>query len=153
MTETKKCSKCNELKKINLFPKPSPSAIKKYKGATGGTICKSCKAKYKLEKYPPERRMFWNSRCRARYNSLPFTIKQEDILIPEKCPITDLTLEVSTSGKGNHNSPSLVMVDPRLGYTPGNIKVVSWKAMCWKRNATPDELRRIYEYMKEWIKD
>ena len=152
MTEKIQCSKCDEFKKIKFFEKSFRLSYEAGKSRGRGR-CLTCMAKSKLERYSPERRMFWNSRCRARYKSLPFTIKEEDILIPEKCPITGLSLEVSTSGKGNHNSPSLVMVDPRLGYTPENIRVVSFRAMTWKRDATPDELRRIYEYMKEGIKD
>lgn len=71
----------------------------------------------------------------------PHTITKEDILIPEVCPILGLTLQVG-DGCLSPASPSLDRKDPALGYTPGNVWVISHRANSMKNDASPEELIR-----------
>ena len=59
-------------------------------------------------------RMFMAARTRALKEGIPFSIKEEDIVIPEKCPILNIPLNLKMSERGdrgnnirNYDSPSL----------------------------------------------
>lgn len=87
--------------------------------------------------------MFYDARKRAISLNLPFNIEPEDIVIPEICPVLDITL----SAKGSRNNrPSLDRKIPELGYVIGNIFVISFRANRIKSDASPFELRRVLEY-------
>jgi hypothetical protein len=74
-----------------------------------------------------ETAMFERSLRRAREKEVPHTIQPSDIKIPKECPINGLKL-VRGKGVAHSGSPTLVCVDQRLGYVPGNIVVVSFRA-------------------------
>lgn len=82
--------------------------------------------------------MLDNARHRAK-KLIPFTIGRDDIVIPEFCPILGLRLYYGT-WTDNHCSPSLDRIEPRLGYVPGNVRVISNRANILKRDATAREL-------------
>jgi hypothetical protein len=90
----------------------------------------------------PEWVMWQAAKRRAKTHNAPFTISLNDIHIPESCPIFGIPLE---AGKVNFqdNSPSLDRKNPKLGYVPFNIWVISWKANRIKSNATLEELKTI----------
>lgn len=46
------------------------------------------------------------------------------------------------------DSPSLDRVIPELGYVPGNVIVISWRANNLKRDATIEELEAVIAYMR-----
>lgn len=76
-----------------------------------------------------EVRLLRNARNRAKKKDIPFDLQLDDIVVPEFCPLTDIQLK-SYEGTGGHrgprfNSPTLDRVDPALGYTRGNICVIS----------------------------
>jgi hypothetical protein len=48
----------------------------------------------------------------------------------------------------NDNTPSLDRIDPNKGYVRGNVQWLSHKANRIKNDATLEELRRVYEFMK-----
>ena len=89
------------------------------------------------------------SRDRASKTGVEHTISVEDISVPTKCPIFGIELK-SGIGKGGRVdkdfSPSLDRIDNQLGYVPGNVVVVSWRANRLKSDGTLDELRRIVEF-------
>lgn len=83
------------------------------------------------------------AKARAKKYNLPFNITIEDIIIPEKCPLLNISLERKPYGKKTGflmNSPSLDKIESRLGYTKGNVMVISMKANAMKYSATLDEL-------------
>lgn len=59
-------------------------------------------------------------------------------MVPKRCPILGIPLVFSSSQLPQ--SPSLDRIDNRLGYVPGNVQVVSWRANELKKDATPREL-------------
>src|SRR5262249_53413260 len=49
--------------------------------------------------------------------------------------------------KQKENSATLDRIIPSKGYVRGNVVVVSWRANHLKNNATPDEIRRLAEWI------
>ena len=93
-----------------------------------------------------EKRLFDSARHRANASGIPFTISQKDITIPEFCPIFNIPLRKGTKWAGD-NSPSLDRRVNELGYIPGNVCVISWKANRRKANLTRDEILALARYV------
>jgi hypothetical protein len=75
-----------------------------------------------------------------------------DIVIPERCPVLGITLDPERRGNLNRrprdNAPSIDRIDPRKGYTPDNIMVISYRANVLKNSALPEEIYKIAEFMR-----
>lgn len=83
--------------------------------------------------------MLHNASLRAKRKGIDFNITEEDIVIPEKCPLLEVPLVIGT--KGNYEySPSLDRIDNTKGYIKGNIWIISKKANSMKNSATSEEL-------------
>lgn len=80
-----------------------------------------------------------NARHRAEREGLEFNLTEEDIIIPEKCPILNVPLVIGTRRNYDY-SPSIDRLDNSKGYVKGNIWVVSNKANSMKNSATEEEL-------------
>jgi|SRR5579864_681272 len=95
--------------------------------------------------------MWKGSRRRAVAKGIPWDLCLDDIPpIPDICPALGITLD-RTSTKTNDYSPSLDCVIPELGYVPGNVRVISWRANRIKSNATSRELILLVSYIQEHI--
>lgn len=79
-------------------------------------------------------------RHRALKNNIPFNIELSDILIPEICPILHIPIKLSETGKQTANSPSIDKIIPDMGYTKGNVQIISNRANKMKSDATPIDL-------------
>ncbi|UGX92929.1 hypothetical protein G6321_00046120 [Bradyrhizobium barranii subsp. barranii] len=75
----------------------------------------------------PRKAMLHNAQRAARRFSVPINITVDDIVIPARCPAFDIPLERS-NGVAGEASPSVVRIEPQLGYVKGNVIVVSAKA-------------------------
>jgi hypothetical protein len=84
---------------------------------------------------------------RSKDLGLPFVIVESDIVIPEFCPILGIPLKIGER-KRHDGSPTLDRIIPELGYVPGNIAVISWKANMIKSVGTADE----HEKIAAWIR-
>ena len=73
-------------------------------------------------------------KSRAKKQNLEFNLDEEDIIIPEFCPVLGVKL-VNSQGKKSHFSPSVDRINNNLGYIKGNIKVISWRANWLKSNS------------------
>jgi hypothetical protein len=93
-----------------------------------------------------ERRMWYNAQARARKSGTPFDITVEDIVIPDVCPVLGIPLVRSARRGGSDNSPSLDRIVSERGYVRGNILVVSMLANVIKTSATPEQIRKVYEF-------
>jgi hypothetical protein len=80
------------------------------------------------------------ARCRARRAGLPFTIKIEDVKIPETCPLLGVKLGYKDGDKTC--SPSLDRIRSDGGYTPENVWVISWRANLIKTNLTLEQFEK-----------
>ncbi len=94
--------------------------------------CRECNAAYmrnylqKRRSSEPEKELWKRARDRARRRKLAFNLEPQDIFIPAQCPVLSIPLVV---GKGRRpGSPSLDRVEPYLGYTLGNVRVISDQA-------------------------
>jgi hypothetical protein len=85
------------------------------------------------------------ARGRAKAKGIPFNLTLADILIPKVCPVFGTPLEPS-AGHSNDNSPTLDRIIPSLGYTKGNVIVVSMLANRLKSDATPDQILRVGQF-------
>jgi hypothetical protein len=95
--------------------------------------------------------MYRHAKERAEKNGIPFTITFEDMPeIPKYCPVFPwIKLKSNTGNKTTaEGSPTLDRVIPVLGYTLGNIRIISHRANSLKSDASLEEARLIYEYMR-----
>lgn len=95
----------------------------------------------------PERFLLNRAKARAKQKGISFDIGLEDIQIPTVCPVLGIPLKLGVR-KGSppedwYAIPTLDRIDNDRGYVKGNVRVISWRANTLKRNATPEELRRL----------
>lgn len=106
----------------------------------------------KIRMQNPEKYLLKNIRGRAKERGLEFSLKLEDIKIPEFCPVLGIKLEMGL-GKGvgmgiaeMDKRPSFDRIDNSKGYTPENIIVVSYRANRLKSDASAAELKKVSEF-------
>lgn len=107
------------------------------------------------KKAHPEKRLHKAAKERAKATGQFFDIEVSDVVIPDRCPILGCEFE-SNLGKGqgaNPRAPSLDKIIPDLGYTKGNIQVVSFKANSMKRDGTIEELLNFAEWVFKTYKE
>lgn len=153
----KRCSKCKEFNPLENFSKKS-------KAKDGlDSWCKRCsransKRQRNREEYNArqkeylkmniEKTLLYSARIRAARYGLDCSITENDIVIPKHCPI--LGIEIFRGvGSAHHGSPSLDRIIPQLGYVPGNIQVISYKANTMKSDAT---IKELVSFAK-WVND
>ena len=91
-------------------------------------------------------KMWDNAKQRAKRQVLPFTITVEDIVIPETCPIFGTPLIWSETP--TNDMPTLERIIPALGYVPGNIAVISFRANRIKNDASLAELKQLVAWLE-----
>ncbi len=100
-----------------------------------------------------KRWIMWRSaKTRAQKAGLPFTISVTDVVVPERCPLLGVPLFLGDR-KRRANSPSLDRIDPRLGYVPGNVWVISFRANAIKQDALLPELEILVRNLARRIQD
>lgn len=152
----KLCPKCNTKKPLDEFGKN-----KSRKDGHQGH-CKEClkavfnqnkdkynKARRDKARKDPRASMLTRAKQRAIKEGYPCTIEVEDIVVPKYCPVLGTELKVA-KGFNDDNSPSLDKYDPSLGYVPGNITVISYRANRFKSDATTEELEKLLKWRKEY---
>lgn len=85
-------------------------------------------------------KLFHAAKARAKRKGIRFSIKLEDIQIPAVCPLLGIPIRL---GGPRRDSPSLDRINPKKGYVPGNIWVVSQRANKIKNDATLEEFDMI----------
>lgn len=73
----------------------------------------------------PEELLYERYRCKTKEKGSSFDITLEDILIPERCPLTDIPISVDYEDRRNDNYYVLDRLDWSKGIVKGNIRVVS----------------------------
>jgi len=125
VSETKReCTKCGTIFKIT----------------SKMTLCKQCNST-RVKSLRPEWKMHQRAKVRCKLSGREFNILPEDIIIPDKCPILGIELNMNSGKSGAYrNSPSLDRIDNLKGYTKDNIQVISQLANAMKCHATKEEL-------------
>lgn len=79
---------------------------------------------------------------------IEFSLTPADIIVPELCPIRLVKL-VAWDKTNKADSPSLDRLNPKLGYIPSNVRVISVKANTLKNDCDdPETFRRLANYIE-----
>jgi len=123
----------------------------RYKNGMGGTklVCRSCGNERSRKYYSadPRRALFQHAKSRAQKLGVPITIRLDDIVIPTHCPSLGIELKIG-AGKFHDASPTIDRFKPELGYVPGNIAVISFRANTIKGIGTADEHEKVTAWMR-----
>ena len=95
-----------------------------------------------------EYRLWKSAEKRAKQRGMEFSIKYEDIKIPECCPLLDIPLVKHSTRQRHYDAPSLDRINSKLGYTKENTWVISHRANQIKNDATLEELQKITNNFK-----
>lgn len=100
-------------------------------------------AQFNYRKKRPEKYLYnlAKRRCLYRPNGYEFSIKVEDVVIPEVCPLLQIKLDILSPNVDVH--PSIDRIDSKKGYIPGNVMVISHRANRIKSDANAKELAMI----------
>ena len=120
--------------------------------------CKTCQvarteANRKKDKQSnPAKHILRNAKKRALRDGLPFDLTEDDIVIPDRCPVLGIPL-VFNEGNFKDASPSLAQFIPEKGYVRGNVAVISHKANVMKSSATIQEVESLQEVaaLLSWV--
>lgn len=111
--------------------------------------------KYVYKKSRSLAQILYNSaQQRAHKKGIEFSLSVEDIEVPSRCPILGIELSkiwgaVDMNNNSRGAQPSLDRIDPRKGYVPGNVIVISYRANMIKGDGLPEEHRAIAKYIEE----
>jgi hypothetical protein len=106
--------------------------------------CEKCINKYKL---PIVTKIFRNAKSRAKKSGIEFSIKEQDIILPEYCPILNIKLQ-ENNFSAKYNSYSIDRIDNSKGYVKNNIQIISHRANQIKNDATVKELKLLLTYLE-----
>ena len=93
----------------------------------------------------PRYKLWVRTKDRALKAGIPFNIDIDDIVIPAECPALGIPLKLMSD---LDYTPTLDRMIPELGYTKGNVNVISWRANSLKKNGTLAELEGIVQWMR-----
>lgn len=112
--------------------------------------CKSCMILRAQEDYITNYfdKMLRAARIRAKAKGIPFTISKKDLSCPSHCPVLGIKLEIGGGRDQVDNSPSIDRFDNSKGYTPDNIRIISYRANRLKSDAELQELKAVVAYME-----
>ena len=121
---------------------------KKYRSRARKFCCHKCSTDFKSSLTTERDKLFrrkateiWhNAKKRAKNKGLFFTLEKDFITdFPIYCPVLGIRLNWE-SGTGYDNSPSLDRINPNLGYTKDNVRIISHRANRLKCNASSNEM-------------
>ena len=111
---------------------------------TKRSTCHQCNAAYmrgyldEKRKTRPAQTILERARKRAQRKGIPYTLRRQDITMPDRCPVLGLPLIVGQARSAA--SPSLDRIDPLRGYVPGNVRVISDYANKLKGNRSLEDV-------------
>lgn len=138
------CSRCEELKPVTIFYKLNQKGGEDITGIKRSRFCPDCSMKNYVD-LDSRKKIIYRARQRAKRDGRPCTIKPDDIIIHEFCPVLGIRL-IEKKGIGRptgdltNDSPSLDRIDNSKGYTPENICIISNKANKLKRDGKITEV-------------
>lgn len=106
--------------------------------------CRSCQNTTHGQAGTDIHRMWEQAKRRATMRGRAFSLTLADMPeIPKVCPVLGILLECNEKAGPAESSPSLDRIDPGLGYVPGNVRVISFRANRLRSDGTADELRAV----------
>lgn len=100
-----------------------------------------------LYKKNPQYYLWYIAKKRAEKQGHEFSIKPEDIIVHEFCPIIGSKLDVLTNNI--ETGMSLDRVDNRRGYIPGNVHAISRRGNLRKSDLSIQEVKNLLKYMED----
>lgn len=94
--------------------------------------------------------LLYHVKSRARKRGIPFNLTEANVFWPSVCPVFGTPLDYKSRGTLNPDAPTIDRIDPHGGYLAGNVQVLSWRANRLKSDATPEELRKLADYVEIW---
>ena len=143
-TAKKTCTKCGVEKQHSQF------VVDRSLKTMTGSHCRKCTSEYskKWKRSDPARNIIQGARPSAKRRGLEFAITVDDITpLPEVCPVLGIKLR-QAEGQRQDDSYSIDRTDSSKGYIPGNVRIMSWRANCLKKDGTVDEIRALLVYME-----
>lgn len=129
-----------DLEKIWKEKEPCQYRVKKHAFMLGPDLYQECKSRF--------RRKVQN--CKSL--NTPFDLEFDDIEWPTHCPVLGIELDYyGLLGSRNEASVSFDRVDSTIGYVPGNVIIISWRANRVKNDGTSEEHRKIAEYIDKHV--
>ena len=113
--------------------------------------CRSCvrESCLRSRRRNPKYGMVRSARNRADAKGLPFNITEDDIIIPQHCPVLGCELEFGDSPH-HDRAPSLDRLKPELGYVSGNVRVISLRANRLKSDGSVAEHELLLTWMRQF---
>lgn len=109
---------------------------------------KQCAQKAWKQKDPLRYMLFYSKRGAIK-RGIHFELVASDFqYLPTHCPVLGIELEYAADGPRHDGTASIDRVDNSMGYTPNNVRIISWRANRLKSDATVDELRRLVNYLE-----
>lgn len=96
--------------------------------------------------YRMQRHKFFGKASNAKRVGKPWNVSFSSIEWPTHCPALGIELNYFPEGT-QENSVSFDCTDPIKGYVDGNVRIISWRANRIKNDASPEELRKIADYL------
>ncbi len=87
-------------------------------------------------------------RARARHKKIEWNLEISDIIVPKRCPVLGMKL-VMNSVTPKNNSATIDRINPKIGYIKSNVAVISHLANKIKSNATAEEIKKTYQWLKK----
>ena len=104
---------------------------------------------WQIREHNYELYMIGRIRQNAKKTGHIVTITEDDLDVPEFCPVLGIRLDKHATKETRSTAPSVDRIDNNIGYVPGNIVIVSLKANRIKNDATVEELEKVLNFYKE----
>lgn len=123
-------------------------SVQKYREENRETIREKGKEYYRRKL---KNRLLNAAKARARKYNMDFDLTLDDFILPAKCPLLDIELQVNKGRNSvKHNSFSLDRIDSSKGYIKGNVWVISMLANSIKSNATLEDIQTLSKNWEKW---
>lgn len=96
----------------------------------------------------PVKKVWAAVKANAKKRGIHFDLTVADLeaVWTETCPV--FGFQIQANEKRADNSLSVDRIDNSVGYVPGNICIMSWRANRLKMDASPEELEAVAAYMR-----
>lgn len=100
-----------------------------------------------LLKTRPKYALVKNLRSGAKKRGLEFNITEEDLVLPDTCPIFGTKLNFGKD-RTSYTKASVDRVDNTKGYVKGNVRIISWIANTRKGSMSIEHVENLLLYMR-----
>ena len=147
------CSRCEELRPAIDFYKLNQKGGEDITGTKRSRFCPECSMKNYVD-LDSRKKIIYRARQRAKRDGRPCTLKPEDIIIHEYCPVLGIRLIEKKgagrpTGESTNDSPSIDRINNDEGYTPDNICIISNKANKLKRDGKIAEVIPLLAFLMD----